>query len=58
MRFVWPERVLCDNEVCPTTANGVPLFFDHDHLTVAAAQQTSSLYDFMFDPIVEENGPK
>jgi peptidoglycan/LPS O-acetylase OafA/YrhL len=42
--IVWPAQALCIGRVCPTVRNGLPLFFDHDHLTVEAARSLAPLY--------------
>jgi hypothetical protein len=51
--FVWPAAVLCTGNQCPTVKDGMPLFFDHDHLSVEASLGTSRLYDKLF----ESGGP-
>ena len=42
--FVWPSDALCHSGTCPTVANGTPLYFDHNHLTVDAARSLSPIY--------------
>ncbi len=32
VRVVYPHKVLCDATTCRTTADGMPLYFDDDHL--------------------------
>lgn len=32
VRVVYPHKVLCDGKTCRTTADGMPLYFDDDHL--------------------------
>jgi len=50
-RFIWPEQALCRAGRCPlTTPQGVPLYFDHNHLSVAAAQGISGVFDPVFQP--------
>jgi peptidoglycan/LPS O-acetylase OafA/YrhL len=46
--FIWPINVLCINGVCPLIRSGIPLYFDHDHLSVARAKETAPLYDSVF----------
>lgn len=42
--FIWPANALCRLGTCPTVANDIPLYFDHNHLTVDAAQSLAPLY--------------
>lgn len=46
--FIWPANKLCAQGRCPIVDEGLPLYFDHNHLSVAAAKRTSSLYDHLF----------
>jgi hypothetical protein len=32
VRAVYPHKALCDDSKCRTTHNGLPLYFDDDHL--------------------------
>ena len=41
--LVWPASLLC-RPACATVQDGVPVYFDHNHLTVAAAQRLAPLY--------------
>ena len=42
--FIWPASALCASGTCPTVRNGLPLYFDHNHLTVDAAKSLAPLY--------------
>jgi hypothetical protein len=42
--LIWPAQYLCQSGKCSTTANQLPLYFDHNHLTVDAARSLASLY--------------
>ncbi|WP_260597126.1 acyltransferase family protein [Sphingomonas endolithica] len=42
--MIWPAMQLCRSGICPTTANGMPLYFDHNHLTVDASRSLAPLY--------------
>ena len=44
---IWPASKLCSAGVCPTAADGVPLYFDHNHLTVDAARSLAPLYTWL-----------
>ena len=44
---IWPASMLCHSGVCPTAADGVPLYFDHNHLTVDAARSLAPLYTWL-----------
>ena len=44
---IWPASKLCHSGVCPTAADGVPLYFDHNHLTVDAARSLAPLYTWL-----------
>jgi peptidoglycan/LPS O-acetylase OafA/YrhL len=46
--FIWPIKLLCLNGVCPLIRSGIPLYFDHDHLSVARAKETAPLYESIF----------
>jgi hypothetical protein len=46
--FIWPIKLLCLNGVCPLIRSGIPLYFDHDHLSVARAKETAPLYESVF----------
>jgi hypothetical protein len=46
--LVWPVKLLCVNGVCPLIRSGIPLYFDHDHLSVARAKDTAPLYESVF----------
>lgn len=48
IHFVWPANLLCDETGCPVTRRGRPLYFDHNHLSVEAAESTSPLYESIF----------
>lgn len=45
--LIWPADMLCRSGVCPTEADGVPLYFDHNHLTVDAARSLAPLYTWL-----------
>jgi hypothetical protein len=47
-QFIWPSDALCHHGICPVLKAGVPLYFDQDHLSVAAAQSTAPLYESVF----------
>lgn len=42
--LIWPAQKLCRSKICPTTANGMPLYFDHNHLTLNASKYLAPLY--------------
>lgn len=42
--MIWPAKQLCRSGVCPTTADRMPLYFDHNHLTVDASRSLAPLY--------------
>ncbi len=46
--FIWPIKVLCPDGVCPIIRSGIPLYFDHNHLSVAVAKETAPLYESVF----------
>jgi len=48
LRFVWPHTALCGAGSCAVTVDGQPAFFDYNHLSLAAAKNTSTLYDDVF----------
>jgi peptidoglycan/LPS O-acetylase OafA/YrhL len=51
VQFIQPTSILCDRTGrCPVSYNGVPVFFDHNHLSVDAARRTASLYAPVFQP--------
>lgn len=41
--FVWPSQLLCAPR-CASLRDGMPVYFDHNHLTVAAARRLAPLY--------------
>ena len=53
--FVWPATAMCRNNICPTVRGGMPLFFDHNHLTVETARSLAPLYANL---ISDETMPK
>ncbi len=52
VRILFPDRYLCDAD-CPTTAEGVWLYWDVDHLTVAGARRVGSMADGMIRKFIE-----
>ena len=42
--MIWPAQLLCQNGVCPSQSKGLPVYFDHNHLTVNAAKSLAPLY--------------
>jgi hypothetical protein len=48
IRFIWPQRVLCDDKKCPVSANGSAIYLDDNHLSVFGALMTAPLYDRIF----------
>jgi hypothetical protein len=46
--FIWPSEGLCEDGVCPTQHRSIPIYFDHNHLSVAGAKSLSYLYDSVF----------
>ncbi|GAA3901118.1 acyltransferase family protein [Sphingomonas limnosediminicola] len=47
--FVWPAKALCALDKCPITQQGLPIYFDQDHLSLFGARKTSRLYEAVFD---------
>jgi hypothetical protein len=45
---VLPSQQLCHGDVCSVYANGTPLYFDHQHLSVAGAEYLSPLFENLF----------
>ena len=43
-----PDRLLCSDGTCPLVHGGVPVYFDHNHLSVDAAQRISPIFDPVF----------
>ena len=43
VRVVYPHKVLCDATTCRTTANGMPLYFDDDHLGSFGTKEIESV---------------
>ncbi|MBB6506665.1 peptidoglycan/LPS O-acetylase OafA/YrhL [Sphingomonas endophytica] len=51
VRFIRPVAILCDTAGrCPMLHDGIPVYFDHNHLSVDAARRTAPLYDGVFAP--------
>lgn len=48
VRFLWPDRLVCDEAKCPVASEGRPLYLDDNHLSVTGALMTSSIYDQIF----------
>jgi peptidoglycan/LPS O-acetylase OafA/YrhL len=48
VRFIWPNKALCGEDLCPVVEDGMPLFLDDNHLSVYGARKTSRLYDVIF----------
>lgn len=46
--FIWPAAALCGRDACPIEGSAGPNFFDHNHLSLHAAQRTAPLYDKVF----------
>src|SRR5258705_8603390 len=44
VRILFPDRYLCDAD-CPTTEDGLWLYWDVDHLTVAGARRVGRRHD-------------
>lgn len=44
--FIWPAKAMCESS-CPVEADGLPLYFDHNHLTVAEARRLSPIYGWL-----------
>jgi hypothetical protein len=44
--FVWPATMMC-KPACAVSRNSVPLYLDHNHLTVAEAERLAPLYRFL-----------
>jgi peptidoglycan/LPS O-acetylase OafA/YrhL len=53
LQVVWPHESLCDSALCQVQRDGVPLYFDDQHLTRSAARSISQI----FDPIFENTYP-
>jgi len=45
---VLPSQQLCHGDVCSVYANGAPLYFDHQHLSIAGAEYLSPLFENLF----------
>ncbi|HEY1386012.1 MAG TPA: acyltransferase family protein [Dongiaceae bacterium] len=45
---VLPSQQLCHDDICSVYANGTPLYFDHQHLSVAGAEYLSPLFESLF----------
>jgi peptidoglycan/LPS O-acetylase OafA/YrhL len=48
VRFIWPHTMLCGETICPVVENGMPLYFDSNHLSAFGLAKTSALYDIIF----------
>jgi hypothetical protein len=46
---VYPDRRLCDRVRCIVYANGAPLYFDDDHLSLAGAAYIAPLFEGAFE---------
>ena len=53
VRILFPDRYLCDAD-CPTTEDGLWLYWDVDHLTVAGAQRVGARADGMIRKFIED----
>ena len=54
VRLIRPETVLCSTDYCPISENGMPLFFDDNHLSIRGISKTSPLYDQIFQPLTPQ----
>lgn len=43
-----PTPYLCDNEYCYGSKNGIPLYFDDDHLSKYGSELVSPIYEKVF----------
>lgn len=43
VRFIWPAEALCAGN-CPAVDRGMPVYFDHNHLTYDKARELAPLY--------------
>lgn len=49
VRFIQPVSILCNRTArCPLLHDGFPMFFDHNHLSIEAAERTAPLYAPVF----------
>jgi hypothetical protein len=56
VRVVWPHRSLCGARLCEVQRNGLPLYFDDQHLTRSAARSLSDVFDPIFaDPFLQDD---
>jgi hypothetical protein len=53
VRILFPDRYLCDAD-CPTTEDGLWLYWDVDHLTVAGARRVGSMADGVIRKFIED----
>ena len=53
VRILFPDRYLCDAD-CPTTEDGLWLYWDVDHLTVAGARRVGAMADGMIRKFIED----
>ena len=49
VEVLFPHRLLCNDAVCPASKDGMPLYFDGDHLTAESAISISELFDPIFE---------
>ena len=45
---VFPSKQLCHDDTCSVYANGTPLYFDQQHLSIAGAEYLSPLFENLF----------
>jgi len=45
---VYPDRTLCDDQICPYLKDNIGLYFDDNHLSVAGARELRAVYAQMF----------
>ncbi|MFD1786326.1 SGNH hydrolase domain-containing protein [Sphingomonas floccifaciens] len=48
VRFIWPIRTLCRGDACPIEDGGRATFFDHNHLSISAAERLAGQFDPVF----------
>jgi len=53
VRILLPDQYLCDAD-CPATVNGLWLYWDVDHLTVAGAQRVGKLAESVISQFIED----
>jgi hypothetical protein len=45
---IFPHERLCDDDACAVYADGTPLYFDHQHLSVSGAEYLRPLFEPLF----------